>query len=66
MEELYTYEQVRAYAVIGAYSLLNSGKYSKKRLCEFDECIMQPLGIICEKEKVIKYSNELKRLEQKK
>lgn len=56
MAELYNYEQVKAYAVIGLHNLQHSG--NKMNLNNF-VMIMEPLNKIYNRSNVIKFSKDL-------
>lgn len=56
MAELYNYEQVKAYAVIGLHNLFHSG--NKMNLNNF-VMIMEPLNKIYNRSNVIKFSKDL-------
>jgi len=56
MAELYNYERVKAYAVIGLHNLLHSG--NEINLNNF-VMIMEPLNKIYNRSNVIKFSKDL-------
>ena len=58
-EELYNYEQVIAYAVIGLNDMLNSANKDNMSLKEFATLFMEPLNKIHKKANVVEYANKL-------
>lgn len=55
---LYTYKQVKAYALIGLHNLLNSGNKDSINLETF-EMFLEPLEKVHTKEKVAAFSQKL-------
>lgn len=60
MEELYNWEQVKAYAKIGLYNLLHSANKSNIEDLEQLEMFLDELPKVHKKENVVEYANKLK------
>lgn len=58
-EELYNFEQVIAYAVIGLNNLLKSANKDNINLKDFAELFMKPLNNVHKKENVVEHANRL-------